>query len=203
MKLKVPFFKQTTPMNCGPVALKMVLAYFGNSFDLRELEEKTGLKDGKAIYTLQIATASALLGHKTDLYSKHILFNEENLKHEFYKNFSEMDLQQSKKWVEDAKAAGVRVKERILSLEELLELVTKDSLLIVLLDWNVVRNQADKGYQGHFVPVVGYDSQNVYVHNHGFNNPQEFMSVPRTVFDKARKASGTDEDIVIVYREKI
>ncbi|MBU0466707.1 MAG: peptidase C39 family protein [Nanoarchaeota archaeon] len=30
MKLQVPFFKQTTPYNCGPMALRMALAYLGN-----------------------------------------------------------------------------------------------------------------------------------------------------------------------------
>jgi len=112
-----------------------------------------------------------------------------------------MDLEQSKKLVEDAKAAGVNIQERILSLEELLGFVTKDSILIILLDWNIVKTRKEKGYQGHFVPVVGFDEQNVYIHNHGLNDTQEFMPVPKNIFDKARKADGTDEDIVIVYRK--
>ncbi len=201
MRLEIPFYKQTSPLNCGPTALRMVLAYFGKDEGVEVLEARTGIKEGKGISTIQIATATASSGYRTDFYSKHILFNEENLKHEFYQKYSDMDLEQSKKWVEDAKAAGVNIQERTLSLEELLGFVTKDSVPIILLDWNIVKARKEKGYQGHFVPIVGFDEQNVYIHNHELDGTQEFMPVPRTTFDEARKAEGTDEDIVIVYRK--
>lgn len=201
MRLEIPFYKQTSSLNCGPTALRMVLAHFGKDEEVKILEAKTGIKEGKGISTIQIAIAAASSGYSTDFYSKHILFNEENLKHEFYQKYSDMDLKQSKKWLEDAKVAGVNIQERTLLIEELLGFVTKDSVPIILLDWNVVKARKEKSYQGHFVPIVGFDEQNVYIHNHGLNDTQEFMSVPKTIFDEARKAEGTDEDIVIVYRK--
>jgi len=201
MRLKVPFYKQTSPLNCGPTALRMVLAYLGKDEEVEVLEARTGIKEGRGISTIQIATASASSGYRTNFYSKHILFNEENLKHEFYQKYSDMDLEKSKKWVEDAKAVGVNIQERTLSLKELLEFVTEDSVPIILLDWNIIKAKKEKGYQGHFVPIVGFDGQNVYIHNHGLNDTQEFMSVPRAIFDEARKVEGTDEDVVIVYRK--
>jgi len=200
MKLEIPFFKQTSQLNCGPTALRMVLAYFGKDEGVKILETRTGIKKGKGISTIQIATAAASSGYRVDFFSKHILFNEENLKLDFYKRYNDMDLEQSRKWVEDAKVAGVNIQERILSLEEILGLVTKDSVPIILLDWNIVKARKEKGYQGHFVPIVGFDEQNVYIHNHGLNDTQEFMPVPKTTFDEARKAEGTDEDVMIVYR---
>jgi len=200
MKLEIPFFKQTTRLNCGPSALRMILAYFGKDPGMEILEEKTGIKKGKGTYTIQMATAATSLGHRTDFYSKHVLSNEENLKLDFYAKYGDI-AENSKKLVEDAKMAGVNIQEKILSLEELLGFVTKDSIPIVLIDWNIVTSRMEKGYQGHFSPIVGYDSQNVYVHNHGLNNPQEFMPIERAVFDKARKVAGTDEDIVIIYKK--
>ena len=71
-----------------------------------------------------------------------------------------------------------------------------------ILDWNTVLGETEKGYQGHFVPVVGYDIENVYVHNHGFKNPTAFLAIPREVFENARKVRGTDEDIAIIYRKQ-
>lgn len=201
MKLNIPFYKQTTKLNCGPTALRMILSYFGEDTDIKLLEEKTGIKKGKGIFTIQIASAAAILGYKTNFYSKHILFNEEYLKLDYYKKYSDMNLDLSKKLVEEAKKAGVNVQEKTLSLEEILEFVSKNSVPIVLLDWNIVMDKREKGYQGHFVPVVGYDKKDVYVHNHGFNNPQEFMPISREVFNKARKAKGTDEDIVIICKK--
>ena len=200
MILEVPFYKQTTSLNCGPVALKMVIAYFGKDEPIKLLEEKTGIKEGKGVSTLQIAIAAASLGYHADFYSKHILFNEENLKYQFYQKHSNIDLEQSKILLDDARRLGVKIHEKTLSLEELLGFVTKDSIPIILLNWNVIKGEKEKDYQGHFVPIVGYDKQNVYVHNHGLKNTQKFMPIKRRTFDEARKAKGTDEDVVIVYR---
>jgi len=198
MKLKVPFFKQTTPLNCGPMALRMVLAYLGNNEEIRVLEEKIGINKGKGISTIQIANAAASLGYKTKFYSKHVSFNEEHLKQKFYQEYSDMDLEKSEKLLENAKSNGVNIQEKTLPLEKLLEFVTKNSVPIILLDWNVVMVRKEKGYQGHFVPIVGYDEQNVYIHNPGLDETQEFMPILRNVFDEARKADGTDEDILII-----
>jgi len=109
MKLEVPFFPQTTKMNCGPVALRMILAYFDKDFGVQLLEEKTGIKEGKAIFTVQIAIASASLGYKTDFYSKQVTFNKENLKLEFYKKHIDTAAQIDK-LVEEAKKLSVYVR---------------------------------------------------------------------------------------------
>lgn len=201
MILEVPFYKQSTSLNCGPAALRMVLAYFDQVLDLEVLEKRTGIKEGKGISTIQIATAAAISGYKTDFFSKHIYFNEGNLKLEFYKKFLDIAAQ-FKKLVEDAEKAGVRLEEKGISLKELLEKIGKDSFSIILLDWNFITGTREKGYQGHFVPVVGYDNENVYVHNHGKDNPTPFLSIKREIFEKARKAGGTDEDIIIIHRRK-
>ncbi len=196
MQLKVPFFKQTTPLNCGPTALKMVITYFGKEEDIETLEKLTKLKEGKALFTIQLATAVALLGFKTDFYSKEISFNEEHLEEAFYQKFSDMDSDQSKIWIQKAKAADVNLQEKTLSLKELLDLITEDSIPIVLVDWNKIKKK--EGYLGHFVPITGYDEENVYIHNTGLKDYQESMPIPKETFDKARKAKGTDEDIVII-----
>ena len=88
-----------------------------------------------------------------------------------------------------------------MTLEELLKNVSIDSIPIILLDWNVVKGTKEKGYQGHFVPIVGYDDDNVYVHDHGLNNPRSFLQIKREIFEEARKAEGTDEDIIVIYRK--
>ena len=62
MKLNVPFYKQTTKLNCGPAALRMVLAYFDKDYSLKFLEEKSQIKEGKGVFKIQIAIAAARLG---------------------------------------------------------------------------------------------------------------------------------------------
>lgn len=200
MRLEVPFYKQTKDFNCGPTALKMVLSFFGENHDMNLIEEKVGIKDRKVVSTIQLAIASARLGFKTDFYSKHLLFDEEHKKMDFYKKYSEMNLEFSKKLVEEAKKSSVNVQERSLPLEGLIPLTSVNSIPIVLLDWNIIVGNR-KGYLGHFVPVVGYDEKNIWVHNQGFKDPTAFLMIGKKIFDKARKAEGTDEDIVIVHRK--
>ena len=143
MKLKVPFYKQTTDTNCGPVALRMVLAYFGDDLGIDILETRTEIKEGKGVVTIQIATAAALSGHRTDFYSKHVSFNEDNLKHEFYKKYTDL-VHKSKKLIDDAQKAGVIIYERTLTLDKLLKNIGGSSIPIILLDWNVVSGKKEK-----------------------------------------------------------
>ncbi len=200
MKLDVPFYKQTSKTNCGPTALRMVLSYFGDNRLLEEIEKECEIKDGKGVYSIQLSTAASRLGYKTSFYSRHLGVNPENLKMDFYKKYSETFSDQDK-IISDANCAGVNISESSISLEELLSFVTKKSVPIILLDWNIVRNESEKGYQGHFVPIVGYDEESIYVHNHGLTNPVGFQSISREVFEKSRTAKGTDEDVVVIFNE--
>lgn len=200
MKLEVPFYKQTTKLNCGPAALRMILAYFGKDYELPLLEEKAKIKEGKGVFTIQIAIAAASLGYTSEFYSKQVSFNKENLKLDFYQKYADL-ITQTDLFIEEAKKLGVHVEEKQLTLEEILSKININSLPIILLDWNIVKGTREKGYQGHFVPIVGYDDQKIYVHNHGFTDPTQFLAIDREIFNEARKAKGTDEDIIFIHRK--
>jgi hypothetical protein len=199
MRLDVPFFQQTTDLNCGPAALRMVLAYFGENCDLALLEEKSRIKKDKGVFTIQIAIAAASLGHKTDFFSKQVSFNKDNLELDFYQKYADL-IERSDSFLEEARKMNVNVQERKFELDELLSNINQDCLPIILLDWNIIKGEKEKGYHGHFVPIVGYDKENVYVHNHGLKNPVRFLPIKKEIFDEARKEKGTDEDIVFVHR---
>lgn len=177
MKLEVPFYKQTTPLNCGPAALRMAISYLDKDLGLKIFEDKMGIRKGEGISTIKIAITAALYGYRVDFYSKHILFNEENLKLDFYKQYGDTNLEQSKKLVEEARKAGVNVEERSLQLEEILKFLSKVSIPIILLDWNIIKGRKEKGYQGHFVLIVGYDKENVYVHNPSLEENKKSMPI--------------------------
>ena len=198
IRLEVPFYKQTTKTNCGPVVLRMVISYLDKDIDLEILEKRTRIKEGKAVLTIQIAIASALSGFPTEFFSKKISFNKENLKLEFYQKYLDNKVDHEK-LIEEAKNVGVKIEERRMPIEELLRNVTNKTIPIILLDWNVIKGES--GYQGHFVPIVGYDNESVYVHNNGLNNPTPFLKIKRELFEQARKSEGTDEDIIIVHHK--
>ena len=82
-------------------------------------------------------------------------------------------------------------------------------LLLCLLDWSRVRaapagagDVREGGYCGHFVVVVGMDGPRVLYHNpcpssgHGGGRGCSVMDV--AVFEEARLADGTDEDVVFI-----
>ncbi len=199
MKLNIPFFKQTMPMNCGAIALQMALTYLNQKIDPKTIEEKIGKDKSLSTSTIKLSNTAASLGFKTKFFTKHLEFNKEHLKLEFYKKYANSSNQQTQKQITKAKKLGVELEEKILSLNELISHINNKSVIIILLDWNVIKNQ--KKYQGHFVPIVGYDKKNIYVHNSGQRSPQSFMPIKKETFDKARKAQGTDEDILIIQKQ--
>lgn len=198
MKLEVPFYPQTSATNCGAAALQMVLAYFGKQLRLKQIEDSAGIEPGKGLHTIQLALAARRLGFSSMLCTKSLGLNPAHKNMEFYKKYSSMNESRMENFVTQARAVGIRLDERSVGLKELLSYVHRDSLALVLLDWNMITKK--EGYQGHFVPVVGYDEEFVYVHNPGLGSGQSFVPLKKTVFDEARKAQGTDEDVLVITR---
>ena len=198
MKLEVPFYPQTSATNCGPAALQMVLAYFGKQLRLKQIEDSAGIESGKGLYTIQLAIAAARFGFSVRFYTTSLGLNPAHADMTFYKNYASMNESRMASLVCAARSAGIVLEERTVPLKELLSYVHRDSLALGLLNWNTVKGVDE--YQGHFVPVVGYDDEFVYVHNSGLGSGQSFVPIERRLFDKARKAAGTDEDVLVITR---
>jgi hypothetical protein len=203
MILKVPFYKQKEKYDCGPIALKMALDYLGekpNSIEIIQSlvdSAKSGITS-----TLGLAKSSAQLGFKTDFYTTCLGFNPKNYELSFYQQLADAPSEAKNKMEflrKDAIKFGVHLEERSLSLEEILNKVSESCVPIILLDWSKIKG-SDK-FIGHFVPIVGYDDINIYVHNQGELNPGPNFKITRDLFEKARKSKGTDEDIVFIHRK--
>lgn len=201
MKLNVPFYKQTTNLDCGPTALRMALSFLNKDYGIEKLRNLVITNDDKGVSTIKLAIAASKLGYKTKFYSVSLFFDESNLDLDFYKQYGDINLEISKKLVEEAKKNKVELYEKSISLEDVLSYVTEESIPIILLDWNIIREISQKGYQGHFVPIVGYDDNYVYVHNQGLKDPQAYLPIKKETFEKARKAQGTDEDFLVIFKQ--
>lgn len=202
MKLEVPFYKQQQKNDCAPTALKMVLDYLGEKQPKEKLIELVDSDASGATWTIALANTAAKLGLKSEFYTISLGFNSENYNLEFYKikadsqDKTKIKLEKLKR---EAAQFKVNLQEKKLSLQEIKDKINEDCLAIVLLDWSIIR-KIDSGFIGHTVPIVGYDSENIYVHNQGNLNPTEFLKIPNELFEQARKSPGTDEDIVFIYR---
>lgn len=193
MKLEVPFIQQQSSMECGPINLKMVTAFLGGKVSLDDIKSAIDYNGEHAVYTIQLGKAASKLGYQADFYCSNL--HNEHEDEEFYQeNAVEADNQEL---IRNAERANVNIQEKELSLEDITERTTQDSIPIVLVDWNVIKNK--EGYQGHFVTVTGYNEDSIIVHNS--DESQEngaFLEIDRDLFDKARKAEGTDQDIVVI-----
>ena len=200
MFLPVPLYRQSSPLDCGPTNVRMVTAFLEKDVGIERIRELIDLKDGQGVSTIKLAIAAAKLGFSTSFYSTSLFFDTTHGDLDFYKEHGDLNLEASKKLVREAEENKVDLHEQSLSLEDLLSFVNNKSIPIVLLDWSVIDERV-KGYMGHFVPIVGYDEEMVYVHNIGVDYGRENMPIKRETFERARKAKGTDEDILVISKK--
>lgn len=98
------------------------------------------------------------------------------------------------------KQLGVNLIEQPLSLLEIFSRIKFNCVPLALLDWNIILNGKLGSFQGHFIPITGYDEYYVYVHQPGGDDAQPNLKIHHDLFEKARKSRGTDEDILFVYK---
>ena len=203
MRLEVPFYKQENKYDCGPTALKMVVDYLDQKpYSREQLQDLVDSDRSGVTWTIGLAKSAAQLGFKTELYTTCLGFNLKNYELEFYQKVAdeassaEQKLERLKR---EAVKFHVHMEEKSLSLDELLNKINENCVPVILLDWSKIKGT--ERFIGHFVPVVGYDNENVYVHNQGENNTMANLPIRRELFEQARKSAGTDEDVVFIYRK--
>lgn len=201
MKLDVPFF-ENPGLDCGPAALEMVCKFFGLDVKREVLRELIEIEESGASWTIGIAAASGELGLITSFCTNSFGVNPDNYSLEYYQSLSEGQERSEGKLVHllgRCRHAGVHLEERSLPLNEILSELCKGTVPIALIDWSKVCG--GPSYIGHIVPIIGYDDRYVYVHNPGPDEPKAFYPIEREVFDRARRAVGTDEDLVFIGQE--
>lgn len=201
MKLNVPFYKSQTNTDCGPLALKMTLEYLGKKLSFEEISKKERQLDSGLVWSAGIARAAKIFGFPAKIISM-TNFNQETDDIEYYKKYSNDKCKiVLKELLEEVRKIGVEVQERDMPLKELLDYVSENSIPIVLINWKIVAGK--KGFSGHFLPITGYDEENVYVHNPGLASPMAHFPIKRELFVKAWESKGTDKDVIIIYKKLV
>ena len=201
MKFDIPFYPQMEKNDCGPTALKMILAFLGEEHEISELKKLIEPEDSGATWTMAIAKSAAQLGFETEFYTTSLGFNPANYELEFYKRETNLDNAGDKveKFKRECVKYDVKLNEKSITIEYILSKLNENCGCIVLLDWGKIRG-VDK-FAGHFVLIVGFDDANIYVHNQGLTNPTKNLVIPRSLFEEARKSKGTDEDIIFIHKK--
>ncbi len=196
MKIDVPYYASKKDTDCGPLALKMALEYLGEDHSFEEIAEKERQLDSGMVWSGGIARAAKKFGFPVKLISISNFSHEEN-DIEFYKKYADNKAMIVLK--ELSEELGDTVEEKDMSIEELLKFVSEDSVPIVLVNWYVIAEK--EGFNGHFLPVVGYDEENIYVHNPGLARAQAYLPIKRDLFVKAWESKGTDKDTIVIFRK--
>lgn len=191
-KLKVPLIKQETNKDCGPACLKMILEYFGKEASFNELYDLAGIKKCDAFWSIDLAIVAKKLGVNCEFYSTVLGVKEDNF--ELYSDMTSESIEEVKTKFSSSEEVGLKSYEKSLSEEEILKLLDEGRPVISLVDWDVVEPSGEHKYRGHFVVLIGYDKDFIYV-----NDPTsgEQMKIARNEFHWARKARGTDEDLIV------
>ena len=201
MLLKVPFYIQGIN-ECGPAALQMVLEFFGEEHNREKIKKLVESESTGATWTTGLAKTAAQLGFKTEFYSKSLGFNPENFDLEYYQretDGAETAEIKIKKLQAECIKYKVKMEEREISIKEIISKINKNCTAIVLIDWGKIKNL--ERYIGHFLPIVGFDEENIYLHQPDPKDPEPNFKINKNLFDIARKSKGTDEDIIFIYRK--
>ena len=202
--LRVPYFRQTSPLNCGPTCLRMATATFSNLLEtgarsVEDCDTAAGLQEGKITETLGLALGlSRLLPGEVDVVfsSSHPGFNAERMQQQYYRKYSANTESAHRAQLAEAEELGIVVETRSVALDEMRKWLgssTSDDprLIICLLDWSQCTMSPPSGYSGHYVLLVAFHRGRAV-----FHNPQRGgagCSLPEAAFDRARRAEGTDE----------
>jgi hypothetical protein len=177
----------------------MVSSYYGLNIQFEKIQELVVAETSGATWTLGLAAAAAEIGLAVRMYSRSLGVNQSNFALEYYRENAAGLSEAQQKLVSLGRRCtehGGVLEERGLSFEELCSAVRARSVPILLLDWAKVINHP--AYIGHFLPMVGFTDSQVLLHNPGPLNPMAFMPLDREIFEIARKALGTDEDVLII-----
>jgi uncharacterized protein YvpB len=199
MKLSVPYYKSEKDTDCGPLALRMALAYLGESYTFKKISEEERQIDTGLVWSVGIARASKKLGFPTKFISTTNFSHEEN-DIDYYKKYSNDKAKIVLKELSDEiEKIGIEIQERDMSVEELLSYVSENSVPIVLVNWYVIAGK--EGFSGHFLLITGYDEKNVYVHNPGLASAMPYLPIKKDVFLRAWESKGTDKDTIVISRK--
>jgi len=198
MKLNIPFYKSEKDIECAQRCLQMVLKYFKEKHSIKELSKLTKQLPTGMTWTAGIARASKILGFNTKIISKTNFSHSENEIEYYKKHAKEMDTLHA--LIKENKQLNIPSLEKNLSINQLTKLLTKNSIPIILINWNTLAKK--ENYQGHFVVFSGYDDENIYIHNPGITKAQAFMPIKKELFKKAWESKGTDKDIILISNPK-
>lgn len=216
--IEVPHVEQCYTWDCGLACLSMALKYLGIPASEIYTKDLDAQQCGESVWTIDLAYIAARYAIPHRLCTITLGAHPDHATKSFYSKFSK-DEKRVNELFHDALAHGTHVEECSVKIEDITDHIHSGNVVIVLLDWRYLeciwcRHDVTRcclcclelaghsGYQGHFVVACGYDKTNRYIFYKNPNKTESLCCCRFEAFDKARKASGTDEDILFLYKKE-
>lgn len=212
-------FRQRYDWDCG---LSCILMLLGRN------ERRTFLADfknicndggfGESTWTIDLCYILKDFGLKHRYFTTTFGANQSHLGKEYYKCFNADETRVNEKFA-NASSCGIPIEIMSVSHQFLQEHLANHGNIILLTNASLLYCDLCKSnklsmelrsclglkpsYMGHYIILCGYDQriQKFLYRNPAFKDKVCFMSFDS--IDKARKASGTDEDIIFLYDKQL
>ncbi|XP_030378174.1 protein GUCD1 isoform X1 [Scaptodrosophila lebanonensis] len=221
-------YQQRYNWDCGLSCIIMILSTAQREQMLTNFEQickEEGF--GSSTWTIDLCYTLLRFQVRHEYYTKTLGIDPNYTQHSYYSKIIDNDEKRVTRKFKDAKAHGLRVEQRTVDMQVILKhlathgpviLLTNASLLTCeICKRNVLEKfgcfhvsciaqntrmptPVNKRYAGHYVVLCGYDlnAKKLYYHNPEVHDGHICRCLVDAM-DTARKAYGTDEDIIFIY----
>ena len=197
--------RQSFSWDCGLACVMMVLQHKGMSAPLEEMMTIAGTK---SVWTVDLAYILSRYSVDFTFYTVTDGVRPEYGDEAFYKVDIDADMVRVNKLFETAASLNISIDKRSVEVDEILECVARGGMAITLVDKRLlptgstiarlIQQHVNIGFVGHYVIVCGYNPRTrcVLVADPACSDARTPVSVAE--YDAARKAFGTDEDLLLI-----
>ncbi|ESN98538.1 hypothetical protein HELRODRAFT_185838 [Helobdella robusta] len=214
-RIKIHHVRQHSNWDCGLACVQMILKTYDKNIDnFKSVCVRLNLKT--SIWTIDLAYILQYyhIAHKFMTITLGV--DEAYSKKSFYKDNYDEDSARVEAMFNNAGEAGVNITECSVGMDEIVKHLKSNRPIIVLIDWNIVKwtsslplkcqcfgNVMKKvtSYQGHYILLNGYNEKKKSIYYHNPEKSDVVHNIRLDVLEKARKAHGTDEDIIFIMSE--
>ncbi|KAL5164131.1 Protein GUCD1 [Glycine soja] len=209
---EVPHINQIYTWDCGLACVLMVLKTIGvNNCDIPTLAE---LCRTTSIWTVDLAYLLQRFAVAFSYFTVTFGANPNYCIESFYKEELPNDLVRVDLLFQKAMEAGIDIQCRSISAEEISILILSGKYVaIALVDHNKLSHvlqdvpvpgvfSNNSGYTGHYVLICGYDAGADMFEIRDPGSSKKHKRISSKSLEEARKAFGTDEDLLLISLEK-
>lgn len=197
--------RQSFSWDCGLACVMMVLQHKGMSAPLEEMMKIAGTK---SVWTVDLAYILSRYSVDFTFYTVTDGVRPEYGAEAFYKLDIDQDMVRVNKLFETAPQLNIKIDKRSVDVSEILDCVQRGGMVITLVDKRLlptgstiarlIQQHVAVGFVGHYVIVCGYNPRTRCVLITDPACGEGRTPVPVAEYEAARKAFGTDEDLLLI-----